>query len=288
MNEATQARRAGDYQTAMRLFEEILRDNPNLPAGYVGIGETLLAQGDPKAAEAAFRQALRVSPDSFEANLGLGRALHRQSRLVDAIASYHRALVIDPDSALANISMALAYLQMDNAAGAVPFAERAVKLDPKNGPARVNLGVAYERLNRLDDAIVQYETSLELIDPTPQILRNLLNAYASAQRYKEAANTADALVRLDPSSDNYERLGWAHFKLGDFQKSFEYYRKSTDIDPANWVSINGMAVNAINRWLLSGRQDRAAAAEASSYFRRSLQLNPDQPKVVKLITSYGL
>jgi len=272
----------------MRLFEEILRENPNLPAGYVGIGETLLAQGDPQTAEKVFRRAIAVSPESFDAHFGLGRSLHRQNRFLDAIAAYHRALVIDPDAPLGNLSMALAYLQLDNPAGAVPFAERSVRLDPKNGAARVNLGVAYERLGRIEEAIVQYETSLELIDPSPQILRNLLNAYASAQRFKEAANTADALVRLDPSSDNYERLGWAHFKLGDFTRSFEYYKKSTDVDPANWVSINGMAVNAINRWLISGRQDRTAAAEASSLFRRSLQLNPDQPKVVKLLTSYGL
>jgi len=248
----------------------------------------MLAQGDPAAAEKAFRQAIAVSPQSFEANFGLGRSLHRQNKLLEAISAYHKALVIDQDSAVANMSMALAYLQMDNAVGAVPFAERAVRLDPNSGPGRVNLGVAYERLNRIDDAIVQYEKALELLDPTPQILRNLLNAYATAQRYQEAANTADALVRLDPSSDNYERLGWAHFKLGEFAKSNEFYKKSTDIDPANWVSINGLAVNAINRWLLSGRQDRAAAADASSFFRRSLQLNPNQPKVVKLITSYGL
>ena len=252
------------------------------------MGETLLAQGDPAAAEAAFRKALLVAPDDFSANYGLGRSLHRQNRLLDAVAAYHKALVIQPDAPAANMHMALVYLQLDNTPAALPFAEKAVRLDPKHGPARINLGVAYERLNRVDDAILQYETAMELVEPTPQILRNLLNAYASGKRYAEAANTAAALVKMEPTSNNYERLGWANFKLGDYDRSTEFYAKAVEVDPGNWVAMNGMAVNAINRWLLSGRQDKAAGKEASAHFRQSLKVNPDQPKVVKLLTSYGL
>ena len=41
-------------------------------------------------------------------------------------------------------------------------------------------------------------------------------------------------------------------------------------------------------WLLSGKADEEAALEARDAFRRSLRLNTNQPKVIKLLTDYRL
>ena len=46
--------------------------------------------------------------------------------------------------------------------------------------------------------------------------------------------------------------------------------------------------NALNRWLLSNRLDAEAAAEARRVFRRSLQIRPDQPKVISLLSQHGI
>ena len=58
------------------------------------------------------------------------------------------------------------------------------------------------------------------------------------------------------------------------------------LDPDHWPALNGVATNALNRWLQSGRTDNEARLEARAAFQRSLRANPDQPKVVSIMTKY--
>ena len=66
------------------------------------------------------------------------------------------------------------------------------------------------------------------------------------------------------------------------------YRNGVRRDPSHWPSLNGVGINALNTWLLSDRKDGAALREARQAFRRSLQANPDQPKVIALLSRYGV
>ncbi len=288
IEEARAAKQSGDYDQALSLFQQILAENPTITAAYLGIGDIYIEKQDYQKAEPAYARAARLEPRNFDAQYGHGLALQMLGRFVDAIRAYHRALTIQPDNFNANLNIATTYLQMDEPESAVAFAEKAVEADPQDGPARVNLGAAYEKVGRNADAVVQYEAAIELMEPSPEVMMNLINALAKDQRYQEAVNTAEFLVRIAPSAQGYERLGWGYFKLGQYDKSIEAYRKAVDLDGNHWPALNGVGVNAINTWLVSKKQDRDAAKEARSALRRSLQLNPDQPKVIALLSNYNL
>jgi protein O-GlcNAc transferase len=163
-----------------------------------------------------------------------------------------------------------------------------VQIEPDNGSARVNLGAAYEKVGRYSDAIPQYTTALELVQDTPPVMLNLINALAHEKRYQEAANTAEQLVKVDPSANAYERLGWCYFRLSEFEKSSNAYREAVRIDENHWQSFNGIGVNAINTWILSKKQDSKAMKDAREAFRKSLRINSDQPKLITLMSNYGL
>jgi len=278
----------GDYEAALILFKEILRDNPKLPDAWVGVGDMHTNLKEWQDAESAYANAVSLDSANFEANFGRGKALQVLNRLIDAIRSYHRALLVRPDDFDANLNMASAYLQLDEASSALTYAEKAVKLKPESGIARINLGVAYERAGRPVDAVLQYEMAAELMEPTPQLLMNLLNAYAQSKRYREAVNTATLLVRVAPAAVSWERLGWAYFRLGDYAKSLESYREAVRVDVKYWQGWNGVGVNLLNTWLQGGRKDGGAAEQARTAFRKSLQINPEQLKVQKLLTAYSL
>jgi len=277
----------GDYETALNLFKEVLRENPKLPDAWVGVGDAHAGMKQWQDAELAYGNAVNIDNGNFDAHFGRGKSLQVLNRLVDAIRSYHRALLIRPEDFDANLNMATAYLQLDEPNSALTYAERAVKLKPDSGPARINLGVAYERAGRSADAVMQYETAAELMEPTPQLLMNLLNAYAQSKRYREAVNTAGLLVRIAPTANSHERLGWAYFRLGDYSKSLDSYRESVRVDPQHWPGWNGVGVNMLNMWLQGDRKDASQLEQAKAAFRRSLQVNPDQPKVQKLVAAYA-
>jgi tetratricopeptide (TPR) repeat protein len=288
LSDARAASDAGNYDQALSLFQQILAENPTITSAYLGIGDIYIVKQDYDRAEPAYARAARLEPRNFDAQYGHGLALQMLGRFVDAIRAYHRALTIDPENFNANLNIATTYLQMEQPEHAVTFAEKAVQANPQDGPARVNLGAAYERVGRNSDAVSQYEAAIELMEPSPEVMMNLINALAKDQRYHEAVNTAEFLVRVEPTAPAYERLGWGYFKLADYQKSLDAYRKAVELDPNHWPALNGVGVNAINTWLVSKKADDTSAKEARRALRRSLQINPDQPKVVTLLSNYNL
>lgn len=286
--EANGALSAGDYQTALAMFQDLLAENPTIAPAHIGVGEIFVQQKDYSKAEPHFAMAAKLEPRNFDAQYGHALALQMLQRFVDAVRAYHRALTIDPDNLKANLNLAVTYLQMDEAHSAVTFAQRAVAIDGGSGAARANLGAAYERVGRNADAIEQYTAALELVDDPAPLMMNLINVLAAEKRYQEAVNTAENLIRMQPSANAHERLGWCYFKLSEFDKSLNAYRDAVQVDREHWPSHNGIGVNAINRWILSKRQDDEARREARDAFRRSLRINPDQPKLVTLMSNYGL
>ncbi len=277
----------GEYQTALVMFNELLSDNPTLVDAHLGIGRTYEKMGDLDKAEPAYARAAALESDNFDAQFGHARVLSGLKRWNDAIRAYHRALVVRPDSLAVNTGMTEAYLKLNQAEEALTFAQKSVELAPADGEARVRLAVALERVGRNEDAIKAYETALELVEPRDDVLTSLVNLYAIEKRYIEAINAANELVRLKPSANAYERLGWAYFRVGDYEKSAAAYKAGVELDPEHWPSLNGIATNALNRWLQSGRTDDAARMEARSAFQRSLKLHGDQPKVVAIMTRYS-
>jgi len=288
MTEAQAAKDAGNLDVALSLFQDILAENPTVTSAYLGVGDIYIIKQDYEKAEPAYGRAARLEPRNYDAQYGHGLALQMLERFVEAIRAYHRALTIRPESFNANLNIATTYLQMGEPESAIVFAEKAVEQNPQDGPARVNLGAAYERVGRNADAVVQYEAAIELMEPSPQVMMNLINVLSKDQRYNEAVNTAEFLVKIEPSAQAYERLGWGYFKLGDFSKSIDAYRKAVDLDAQHWPALNGVGVNAINTWLVSKKRDEVSRREAATSLRRSLQINPDQPKVVTLLSNYGL
>jgi tetratricopeptide (TPR) repeat protein len=278
----------GDYVEAARLFEEILSAEPeNVPA-WIGMGDAYGEMGEWDHAEPAFAEASRLEPQSFDAQFGHGLALQMLNRVIEAVAAYHRALTIDPMSSEASLGVATSYLQLDEPQHAVPFAERAVELDPDDGRAWVSLGAAAEQVGDHERALDAYLAASERLEASPELKYNLLHAYARAKRYQEVVGIARSMLADQANAEAAERMGWAYFRLGHYEKSADAYRRAVEIDPPMWRAWNGLGVTALNRWLLSEQADEEARLEATAAFTTSLRLQPDQPKVAQLLERYGL
>lgn len=279
---------AGDYQEAIDIFESLLDENPSLTVAYVGIGRAYQDQGEFARAEPAYERAARLEPENFRAQYGHGEVLRALGRLRDALRAFRRALTIDPNDVAALNAMGGTLVELGMPGSAIPAAEKAVELDPTNGRLRAALGTAFMLAKRYPEAIDEYEIAIELAGNDPEIITNLVECYAREGRFREAVNAGEVLVSIAPSPMVWERLGRAYFKTGDFDASLESYRRALEIDPEYWPALNGVGVNELNAWLKSGRTEMAARVEAADAFRASVRINPDQPKVVKILTTYGI
>lgn len=286
--EAHSAAGKGDYDAAVDIFEDLLDANPSLTLAYLGLGKVYIDMGELGSAEPAFARAARLEPGNYDAQFGHGEVLQMLGRLVEAVRAYQRAIAIKPDSAQVLVHLTTAYLALDMPRSAITSARRAVELAPDDGRTRADLGVAYQREAMFDDAVTEYEIALELLGTDPRIVGNLVECYTAANRFQEAVNAGQVLVRIDPSPETWERLGHSYFRIHDYAASLEAYHSSVELESEFWPALNGIAVNELNRWLMGDRMDTVARDAAAVALRASLRANPDQPKVIRLVTTYGL
>ncbi|MDP7029612.1 MAG: tetratricopeptide repeat protein [Phycisphaerales bacterium] len=278
----------GDYAQAAQLFREILAVDPDNVPAWIGMGGAYSELGEWSHAEPAYAEACERAPESYDAQFGHGLALQMLNRLLDAVAAYHRALSIDPMSSEASLGVATSYLQLEEPQHALPFAERAVELAPNDGRAWISLGAAAEQTGDDHAALDAYLAASERLGSSPELKHNLLHAYARADRYREVVGMARSMLADGPSAEAAERMGWAWFRLGEYEKSAQAYRIAVETDPDMWHAWNGLGVNALNRWLLSEQADESAHQEARRAFSASLRLHPGQAKVQALVERYGL
>lgn len=278
-----------EYEAALRTFRELLQENPTLADAYTGMGAVHEKKGELELAEPAYARAVTLDPGDFTAASSHGRVLEALGRIKDSVLAYQRALMIRPRDLDANLAMSRLMALTEQGESSVVFAERAVKIDPQSGPARLQLARAYTKAGRGADAIREYEAACELIEPPADVMFALVNAYAKEKRYREAANASEALTRTAASAAAFERLGWALFRLNEFEKSDAAYRKAIELDGAYWPALNGVGVNALNAWIKAGKPaDDPRRDEARAMLQRSMRANPDQPKVASLLLKYQL
>lgn len=288
MTLAEMAREEGDYEIALALFREILAERPTETDAYIGIGDIYLDQESYQTAEPYYERAARIEPRSYRAQFSYGRILQLLDRFVEALRVFHRALKLNPEGMEANLGLGTTYLKMDEPEHAVAFAEKAVQVAPTNGNARANLGRVYEANGRIDEAIEQYLIALELVENLKPVMLQLTTILIKEGRFVEARNTAESLVKLEPTAETYSLLGRAQFKLGSYRDSIASYQRATELDPTSWSAWNGVGVNALNEWWRSGKSDDQARIQSRNAFRRSLQINNNQQKVIILMQKYGL
>jgi tetratricopeptide (TPR) repeat protein len=278
--------KAGDSAAALVEFEKAIAINPRLTVAYLRAGDIYREQGDYAAAESRYGAAAQVEPQSFDAQYLHGLSLQLLSRFSDAVRAYLRALTINPNDFNANLNLATTYLQLGEPQQALSYARRAVELDPRNAPARSNLGATYSALDQHAEAVAEYLQAAELAPLSGPLLLNLANSLGRAGRYEEMVNTLDQLTRTEPTAVAYERLGAGYFYLRKYPESLSGYRKAVEIDPNHFPAWNGIGVNLMNQWIFSDQRDEPARQEALAAWRRSLQIERNQAKIVELLGRY--
>lgn len=277
----------GDYQEALTSMGELLVEHPKLAAVQVAVAETNFQLGDLRAAQRSYEAALESEPANTDARVGLGRVHEAAGRPDDAIRAYRQALVDAPTNLVAMAGLARLLEQVGDGSGAIPFIERLAADSAADSAAWARLGRAYLRAGRAVDAAAAYEESVALGEVEQTTLEGLVTAYTLQNRYTEAASGAEELARRWPSAHASEECAWLQFRLGDFARAAEAYRRAAAQDPKSVRAWNGIGACALNAWLLSDRIDGAAREEARRAFEQSLALEPAQPQVTKLLATYA-
>ncbi len=196
-------RRNQDYRSALVLWEDTIRKQPENSRGQYNLANELAQQpGRSAEAIAHYEAALRLQPDLTAAHHNLANELAQQpGRSAEAIAHYEAALRLQPDLVSAHTQVArLLALLPERLPDAVAHYEQAVALQPESAEWHFHLANLLARLpGRLPEAFAQYEAALRLQPDFVAAHYNYANKLANVPgRLPEALGHYEAVLRLDP------------------------------------------------------------------------------------------
>ena len=119
------------------------------------------------------------------------------------------------------------------------------------------------------------------------MLVNRARTYTNQGRLKMARNALRQATRMDPElAVAHEALGYTLFRMSAFDEAERSYNQSLAYDPHLPRAHVGLGSIKMLRYLKDTEQidQRNRALE---HWHRSLELNPDQPRIRKLIARYA-
>ena len=73
----------------------------------------------------------------------------------------------------------------------------------------------------------------------------------------------------------------------DFEGALGNYRKALALTPADVASLNGIGASLMTMYIQGGRERTNQRDEAIESWRKSLSLQPTQPRIVDLLSRYS-
>ena len=255
----------GEFNGAVDHYEVALAINPDDPEAHNNLGATFVQQGRIDDAIGHYQKALAIQPDYAEASCNLADALLSKADIDGAIIHYLTCVAALPNQPDAQYNLASALLRKGRIDEAIVHYEKVLELLPENANARVNLGSAFLAKHRLGDAITEYKEALRLApenvaaqsnlawllatspDPSirngpeavvlaeqarrssdgkPLILRILAAAYAEADRFSEATDTAREALRAADDQGNSVLSDLLRKEIVLYESGHPYHRQS--------------------------------------------------------------
>jgi tetratricopeptide (TPR) repeat protein len=127
--QAQAAEATNDIETAVRLYQRVMRIDPGDPAAAFNLGNLLRACGRKVEAESAYRGATKADPRFAEAWYNLADLLDDQRQADKAVICLQQALAADPGYADALFNLGLLHHRSDRLADAANCWRRYLAID---------------------------------------------------------------------------------------------------------------------------------------------------------------
>jgi tetratricopeptide (TPR) repeat protein len=286
MDRGQMYRELGLTDAALQAFAAALDQNPDLVEAPLAMGDVYRLSGDFERASQAYQTAVKIAPNNFQANYYLALSRYALGRVQDALPYYLRALTINPYDFNANCDLGAAYLKLERPAEGLPYARQATQLHSRDPGAWANLGAICTLVGQYASAADAYHNAAEYGAPPTLARLGEAEALIRVEKYDQAVKALQQLVAAAPSTQAYERLGYACYKARQVDPALDAYRAAVKIDPDDTAALNGLGVCLMTNYILHGRQDKALRDEALDAWRKSVRLRPDQSNIIDLLSRY--
>lgn len=221
----------------------------------------------------------KASPFYRRASLAYALNLNDLEKVDESKAVLRSLIEEQPDDLLAYTTLGSVLSQHEEYAEAAEVYDEAVNQVFKAEPHHWNLfyrrGIAYERIQEWDKAEPNFQRALELAPNQPDVLNYLGYSWIDMGIHlDEGMEMIEKAVKLKPRSGFIvDSLGWAHYKLGNYEDAVRELERAVNLMPQDPV-INDHLGDA---YWKTGRK-----LEATFQWNHSLDLEPTDKDAAKI------
>lgn len=291
---------AGRTRAALRELSRAVEVDPELWTAHEAIGDIRRQRREHTQAADAYRAACDTNPYAFRPHYNLGvtcQLLAEAARVADEVREllgeaarvYVRAVTLRPDDFDANLNLSACYFQLGKHMLAERYSRTAIEARPNSAEAWSNLGIILDAQGHPYGAIRAFKASLERDSAQPTVLMNLGDTYVRQGRLTTALEAFAVAVEQEPDSPAaWQRIGSCRFRLRRFAEARRAFERAVELAPASAASHRGLGAACMSEYVLTGDGgDPALRDQALAAWNISLELDPDQPDLLKLVEKYA-
>ena len=241
----------GNLLDAKKLYEVILKKNPNHFDALHLLGVLSYQQGDNEGAERFFLLAVRIKTDYAPLHSNYGLMLHKLKRYGEALHSYDKAIAIKSDffEAFNNRGNTLKELRFFEEA-LVSF-EKALDIKSDYADALNNRGLILQQLNRFNEALESYDKAISINSTYADAFNNRGNALRDLRRFDEALESYEKAISINQEhADAFNNRGNLYKEIKFFEGALASYEKAICLKPdlAHAFNNRGLMLQEIKRF----------------------------------------
>lgn len=263
---AVRALSAGDYQTAERGFQSVLREQPRHIAALSNLGVIYSRTNRADQAIAVYRRALRLSPNDKPILLNLGLVYLRQEAHSRALPLFARIVAMDPQHMQARQLLAVCRAYTGQLAPAIRDLEALRTAAPRDENILFLLGFAYLKNHDSEKAKPIFQLMFEAAGAVrAQFLLGKANYEATL--FPQAEESFLEVLRLDP------RFPGVHLELG---KVYISLRRTDDAIRELELALKDNPGDGDASYFLGGLLvQEGRDTEGIPYLERARKVKPD-------------
>lgn len=253
--------------------------DPDFDAARLAFAQAQSTLGNVELARASLNGVGSNSPYAGSARMMEAWVLLGAEREDEALSVARAAA--DNGAADTRRSLADMYRNLNRFEEAEPIYSELIGEDESDWRLHFSRGVARERLGRWDEAEADLQRALELSPDQPDVLNYLGYTWVDrGENLQEGLRLVERAAELRPQSGAIiDSLGWAHYRLGDYDRALLYLERAVELAPSD-PTLNDHLGDVY--WRLGRR------IEARFQWEHALMLEPDQPDLIETKLERGL
>jgi tetratricopeptide (TPR) repeat protein len=260
---------AGDYKSAIAVYEQAASLDGENPRIFSGIGYLHTLEGNFPAAAKAYQKALYLDPNNPDFYFALGYSLANDGRYGDAATAYYQAIQLDPNNVNYYVALGVVFLRQQEYERATQMYHAIVAIDPTHQEAYEIMGKILVEQQQFEQAIVFLETAIDTFPESTELRLQLASVKFNRGEIEPARDLLRQVDRM--ALNNYKvfvKIGIILEKQNLFDEALSEYRRAIYFNRKSIEAKAGMGR------ILIAKQDYLGATVV---YKELIEIVPNHP-----------